>query len=107
MGSRIEMNAVLKLTTEAGMPEHPVVGERYQFRLRGKRIFQFAPIWVTLVHSIDDKWKVIGQAHVVKQTIDAEQHITTGEFVVTRLFPEEFSRLASRYEVPDGESYYE
>ena len=107
MGSRIEINAILKLTTEAGMPDNPVIGQRYTFTLDGERVYQFSPTWVTLVHNIGGKWKHIGWAHVVRQTIDAEKHITTGECVVIRLFTEEFSKLASYYESPDGMSYYE
>lgn len=106
MGSHVEINAILKLTNEDGMPENPEIGGRYSFTLKGERLFQFAPIWVTLVHNIGGKWKHLGWAHVVKQTIDAENHITSGEFVIVRLFSEEFSKLASIYESPDNQSYY-
>lgn len=106
MGSKVEMNAILKLTTEAGMPSNIEMGGRYSFKLQGERIYQFSPTWVTLVHEINGKWKFVGQAHVVKQTIDAEAHCTTGEFVVTRLFDEEFAKAASIFESPDGKSYY-
>lgn len=107
MGSTIKMNAILKLTSEAGMPETLIVGSRHHFQLKGERIFQFHPVWVTLVHEIDGKWKFVGQAHVVKQTIDAEQHITVGEFVVTRVFSDEVARVISVYESPDNESFYQ
>ena len=107
MGSMIEMNAILKLTTEAGMPSSPEVGKRYEFRLEGERVFQFPPVWVTLVHEISGKWRFVGWADVVKQTIDAENHTTSGEFIITRVFPEEFTRLASFYESPSGKSFYD
>lgn len=106
MGSIVKMNAILKLTTEAGMPKELKLGERYQFRLAGERIFQFHPVWVTLVHEINGKWKFVGQAHIMKQTIDSEEHTTTGEFLVTRIFPEDAAEIISIYEAPDEESYY-
>ncbi len=106
MGSMVKMNAILKLTTEAGMPASLVVGTRHKFFLKGERIFQFHPVWVTLVHEIAGRWKFVGQAHVMKQTIDSEFHITTGEFIVTRVFPDEIAKIISDYEAPDGESYF-
>lgn len=106
MGSIIKMNAILKITFEAGMPRQLEVGKKYQFRLKGERVFQFYPTWVTLVHEIDNKWKYVGQAQITKQTIDAENHITSGEYLVTRVFPEDFVRMASFYESPEGESFF-
>lgn len=107
MGSKIVINSILKLTYEKGMPKNPVVGGRYNFKLLGERIYQFSPILVTLVHEIDEKWKFIGQATILRQTIDAEAHLTTGEYQIVRLFPEEVARLISIYEAPEGESYFD
>ena len=107
MGSIIKINHILRLTSETGMPASPVEQGRYTFTLPGERLFQFAPTKVTLVHDVGGKWRVIGQAQVMKQTLDAEAHMTSGEFVIVRLFPEQFVQLASYYEAPDGESYYQ
>ena len=106
MGSIIKHNAVLKLTHEEGMPHQLSVGEQHHFRLNGMRIFQLFPNALTLVHEIDEKWKLVGQAQIMQQTIDAENKITTGVFVITRVFDEEYSRLASINEAPSGKSYY-
>ena len=43
----------------------------------------------------------------MKQTINFEQHLTTGEFVITRVFTNESLRIISAYEAPDDKSYYE
>ncbi len=107
MGSVVKINHILRLTSETGMPDSPVEQGRYTFKLPGERLFQFAPTKVTLVHDVEGKWRVVGQAQVMKQTLDAEAHMTSGEFVIVRLFPEKFVELASYYEAPDGESYYQ
>lgn len=107
MGSNIELNAILKLTSEDGMPDVLEIGSKHQFKMTGERLFQFYPNSVTLIHEINAKWKFVGQARVMKQTIDAEQHITTGEFIVTRVFTNESARIISAYEAPDGKSFYE
>lgn len=107
MGTLIKHNAVLKLTYEEGMPLELVEGQRYQFELNGLRIFQLYPSSLSLVHEIDERWKFVGQAQITQQTIDAERQITTGTFVVMRLFDEDFSRLSSIYEAPEGKSFYE
>lgn len=106
MGSIIKHNAVLKLTYTQGMPKQPQLGEEYSFTLKGLRIFQLYPSALTLVHELDGKWKYIGLAQINCQTIDAKTETTTGIFVIIRLFDQEFSKLASINEAPEGKSYY-
>lgn len=107
MGTVIKHNAILKLTHDEGMPYQLNVGERYYFRLDGLRIFQLYPTLITLVHEINEKWKYAGLVQIMQQTIDAESNFTTGEFVISRIFDEEFSRAASLNEAPAEKSYYE
>jgi hypothetical protein len=106
MGSKIVINSILKLTYENGMPKSLVKGEKHKFQLSGERLFQFAPTLVMLVHEIDAKWKFIGQVFITKQTIDVENHLTTGEYKIIKLFSEEVSRIITLQEAPEGESYY-
>jgi hypothetical protein len=107
VGTAIKHNAILKLTHDEGMPYQLNVGERCYFKLDGLRIFQLYPTLITLVHEIDEKWKYAGLVQIMEQTIDAENNFTTGEFVISRVFDEEFSRAASLNEAPSGKSYYE
>jgi len=43
MGSSIEMNAILKLTSETGMPDVLEIGSIHHFKVSGERVFQFHP----------------------------------------------------------------
>lgn len=106
MGTMFKHNAVLKLTHEAGMPEQLNVRERHHFKLDGVRVFPLYPGEVPLVHEINGKWKYVALARVMQQTIDAENDFTSGVFEVSRIFDEEYSRLASINEAPLGASYY-
>jgi hypothetical protein len=106
MGTVIEFNDTLKLSSENGMPDAPQLGEEYQFKMPEIRIFHLAPVRVFLVHEIGGRWKYIGHAVVVTQTIHAEKHTTSGVFRVTKLYDDEYARKASQQEAPGGKSYY-
>jgi hypothetical protein len=106
MGTTFKHNAVLKLTHEEGMPERLQVDERYHFKLDGIRVFPLYPGEATLVHEINEKWRYAGLVRITQQTIDAENKFTSGVFEVSRIFDEEYSRLASINESPLGKSYY-
>jgi len=90
MGSYIELNDTLQLTTEQGFPieltlekhlQHPFTANDFDgkiFSFQNKpnaRLFHLAPTRVFLVHNIDGKWLYWGHAHIIEQTIDAKQKL--------------------------------
>lgn len=107
MGSRIELNGVLKLTDMAGMPQTPKLGVKYAFKLAGERLFLFSPILIELAREINGNWIIIGQARVIQQTLDTESHETSGIFIIDRLFPDKISKEITYYMSPEGKSYYD
>lgn len=80
MGQPVEMNTVLKLSVEQGLPEDPVVGESYLFRKSGPRIY---PIGVP-VELIGDDWQTLGKAVIDEFTINLDE--TRGKFRVVKRF---------------------
>lgn len=106
MGSTIRLNAVLKLPFENNLPNKFEVGEKIQFILDKERIFQFFPILIPLVIEINGKWKFVGQIHVMRQTIDAEFHTTSGEFIIRKVYSDDEARIISNCEAPKGKSFY-
>lgn len=85
MGSYLEINDTLQITTEQGFPARLLDRDRHVrkpiqvedlkdriFRFDGKsgaRIFQLDPVRVFLVHNIDGKWLAWGHVVIVEQTI--------------------------------------
>jgi hypothetical protein len=88
------------------MPKNPVIGEQYEFHLSEKRLFHLPPVRVFLVHQINGKWKYIGHALIIEQTINSRNNTTSGIFKITKIYEEEYARLASVNEAPQGKSYY-
>jgi hypothetical protein len=106
MGSLIEFNDTLKLKPENGMPTNPQIGETYRFHLKDERLYHRAPLRVFLVSEINEKWKFIGHAIVLEQTINSETHSTSGVFKITKLYDEEYARIVTINESPPGKSFY-
>ena len=83
MGSFIELNDTLQITTEQGFPkeltlEHHLqkpfiaegfAGRVFDFNKPDLRLFHPAPTRVFLVHNIDGKWLYWGHALILEQTI--------------------------------------
>lgn len=80
MGVPVEMNTVLKLSPEQGLPEDPVAGEAYAFRKSGPRIY---PLGVP-VELIGPDWKTRGKAVIDAFTVSLEE--TRGRFRVVQVF---------------------
>jgi len=106
VGTIVEINDTLKITSEQGMPETIVIGERYKFYLSDERLFNIPPVRVFLVHEINGLWKYIGHAFIVEQTINSDLKSTSGIFEVIHLYDQEYSRLASINESPPGKSFF-
>jgi hypothetical protein len=85
MGSILEINDTLQLTTEQGFPEdifslkrhrqHPIVIDEVKdlvFEFSGKprpRLFHLDPVRVYWFHNIDGKWLAWGHIVIIEQTI--------------------------------------
>jgi len=132
MGSAIEINDTLQITTDQGFPsellqrdshvQKPVTIEDLKdriFEFRGKfnaRIFQLAPVRVYWVHNINDKWLFWGKIAVIEQTIS--QRIvagqpwkegdwqTAGKYTVLELYDPAYQEEFTRRESPTGKSYF-
>lgn len=120
MGSYIELNDTLQLTTQQGFPaeldlqkhlQKPYSIEQFKDKIfsfhdkPGIRLFHTAPCRVFLVHNIDDKWLYWGHCLVIEQTIDANTKTTSGKFVITKIYNIEHQRSMSREEVDPGKEY--
>jgi hypothetical protein len=102
VGSHIELNDTLKLTREQGFPNEPVIGRTYDFEKPGKRLYHLKPVRVILVRDIDGRWDFVGHAQIGQLTIDADNDITRGTFVVTRIYPRDYAALCNINDAPDG-----
>lgn len=120
MGSFIEFNDTLQLTTEQGFPaeltlerhlKQPFRAEQFAGRVFAfhdkpdMRLFHTAPTRVFLVHNINGKWLYWGHCQVIEQTIHADTKTTSGKFVITKLYSPEHQRTMSTLEVSAGKEY--
>ena len=101
MGSFIEFNDTLQLTTEQGFPKELDLKKHFKKPFSEKdfkdKIFSFqdkpnmmiyhpAPVRVFLVHNINGKWLHWGKAHIIEQTIHAETQTTSGKFKIIQIY---------------------
>lgn len=122
MGSFIEFNDTLQITTEQGFPnelnlelhlEQPLTAEDFKgriFEFHNKpdmRLYHPAPIRVFLVHNIDGKWLHWGQAHIIEQTINAETRTTSGKFRITQIFEPVYMKMKNLVEVDESKRYWD
>lgn len=105
MGSFIEINDTLQITTDQGFPQELVLEEHikkpflsddfknktFEFKNKeGIRFFHTPPVRVFLVHNIEGKWLYWGHIYVINISYDYENKITSGKFKIVYLFnPEE------------------
>ena len=80
MGVPVEMNTVLKITPDQGLPENPQLDTVYAFAKDGTR---FYPIGVP-VELIGPDWKTVGKAVIDEFTVSTEA--TRGKFRIVKLF---------------------
>lgn len=120
MGSYIEFNDTLQLTTEQGFPaeldlqkhlQKPFTAEQFKDRVftfkdkQNIRLFHSAPTRVFLVHNIDGKWLYWGHCLIIEQTINAETKTTSGKFIITKIYDPKHQQSMSREEVDPGKEY--
>lgn len=120
MGSFIEINDTLQLTTEQGFPaeldlkkhlQKPFKAEQFKDRVfifqdkPNIRLFHSAPTRVFLVHNIDGRWLYWGHCLIIEQTINAETKTTSGKFKIIKIYDPSHQQIMSREEVDPGKEY--
>ncbi|MAH45765.1 hypothetical protein CMI37_08035 [Candidatus Pacearchaeota archaeon] len=105
MGSLIEMNDTLQISSEQGFPkeldyeQHKIKpftaddfeGKIFEFKDKPKvRIYQLPPVRNFLVQNINGKWLYWGLIHVIEVVHDNIKQTTSGKFKITYVYtPEE------------------
>ena len=109
MGSFIEANYTLQISTEQGFPEvldyekHKVKqftaedfkDKIFEFKDKPKvRIYQAPPVNNFLVHNIEGKWLYWGLIHVIEVVHDNIKQTTSGKFKIVYIYtPEEMRQI--------------
>ncbi len=132
MGSYVEINDTLQLTTDQGFPadlldlkkhrEAPIrledLADRiFEFRNKpSARIFQLDPVRVYYVHNIEGKWLFWGHAMIQTLTIekqldasgswDGKSWITSGTYRISDLYDPEYQESFTRREAPADRNYF-
>ncbi len=124
MGSRIELNDTLQITTRQGFPEkqlqlkkhrqHPYKtadfrGKVFEFRdKQGARVYHVPPTRNFLVHNINGKWLYWGKIEIIEQTIrgSAGNQTTSGKFRIIAIFDPAFQEQMTRLNSPEGQSSF-
>lgn len=132
MGTMIELNDTLQLTTDQGFPagifdygKHqvkPVVlddvkGKLFSFRDKpAARVYQLDPVRVYFVHNVDNKWLFWGHAliqtlEINKQlqgngTWDGKSWVTSGTYSIETVYDPEYQRLFTLAEAPEDRNYF-
>lgn len=123
MGSKLELNNILQVTTEQGFPPEldlarhrrtPLTaadfeGQVFAFHDKpGERFYQSAPLVCSLAHNIDGRWLFWGKIAVIEQTIHSgEQPTTSGRYRIVEIFPPGYQREFTLHEAPTGSSYFD
>lgn len=121
MGSFIELNDTLRITTEQGFPSELVLerhlkkpfsekdfeGRVFDFKKLGLRIYHPSPTRCFLVHSINGKWLYWGKILVLEQTMHAEEKATSGKFKIIKIYEPNYQKSVTLNESPEGTSFFE
>lgn len=108
MGSYIEINDTLQITTEEGFPaeldlrlheKQPLTAENFQgkiFEFKNKekiRVYHAPPVRTFLVHNINGKWLYWGLVHILEVVHDQVNNTTSGKFSIVYLYtPDEMKK---------------
>lgn len=132
MGTFIEINDTLQLTTEQGFPAHifdyalhsrnpiqlsAVRNQLFEFRDKpSARIFQLDPVRVYFVHNIDGKWLFWG--HVLIQSLsitkkialdgswNGKDWVTAGTYRVVDVYEPAYQKTFTLREAPFDRNYF-
>lgn len=111
MGSHIETNDTLQITSEQGFPEelnfeqhqkNPFTAEDFKgkvFKFRNKekiRIYHAPPVRVFLVHNINGKWLYWGLIHILEVVHDQVNNMTSGKFKIIYIYTPDEMRQAHK-----------
>lgn len=108
MGSHIETNDTLQITSGQGFPaelnfvrhkEKPFTAEDFEgkvFEFKNKekiRIYHAPPVRVFLVHNINGKWLYWGLVHILEVVHDQVNNMTSGKFKIIYIYtPDEMKQ---------------
>ena len=121
MGSFIELNDTLRITTEQGFPKELILEKHLKKSFTSKdfegRIFEFhdkpgirlyhpAPNRCFLVHDINGKWLYWGKVLMLEQTIHAETKTTSGKFKIIKIYDPAYQKQITINETEPGKSYF-
>ncbi len=119
MGTFIEFNDTLQLTTEQGFPKELILEQHrnkqftaeqfknkiFSFQKPNMRVYHPAPTRVFLAHNIDGKWLHWGKVHILEQTIHAETKATSGKFKIIQLYSPEFMKQKNKEDVDEDKQF--
>lgn len=126
MGSYVELNDTVQITSEQGFPKEildlekhkkkPITLEDvkdkvFEFKDKpGARVFHPSPNRCFLVHNIDGKWLYWGKIVMLEQTIKGETketQTTSGKYKIIQIYEPEYQEQITKHECPEGASYFE
>jgi hypothetical protein len=132
MGSMVEINDTLQLTTEQGFPSDLLDLKKHQknpvtladvkdkiFEFKDKpsaRIFQLDPVRVYYVHNIDGKWlfwgRVFIQSETIYKNVDAKGNwkegdwLTSGTYKIIDIYDPKYQKAFTLHEAPPDRNYF-
>lgn len=130
MGTKIEFNDTLVITTEQGFPsdvfdlekyvKNPVTIDSLQdklfhFQKDEARFFHLDPCRVFLVQNIAGKWlhwgQIVIQSQTVEKVFDAQgqwqnEWKTSGTFKIVKVHAPDYQKLVTVNESPAGKSFF-
>lgn len=132
MGSFIELNAILQITSEQGFPvdvldlkkhqQNPITAEDLKetlFSFHSKpnpRVYLFDPMSVLLVQNIDGKWLFWGKAQIQSQAINKKLDLegnwkegeweTYGTYTISDIYEPDYQRIYTIREAIPGKSFF-
>lgn len=109
MGSYIELNDTLQITTKQGFPKELDIrkhlrnpfkasdfkGKVFEFKNKPNvRIFHSPPVRVFFAHNINDKWLYWGLVEILEENLDLVKKKTSGKYRIIKIFtPEEMRKV--------------
>jgi hypothetical protein len=100
MGSYIEINDTLQLTSQQGFPDELILEKHLQkpftaidfkdriFEFTNKpdiRIFHIPPVRVFFAHNIEGKWLYWGAVEIIELTLDYVNKTTSGKYRIIKI----------------------
>ena len=126
MGSYVELNDTLQITTEQGFPSdlldlekhretpislNEVKDKVFEFHDKpGARIYHPSPTRCFLVHNIGGKWLYWGKVLLLEQTIKGESketQTTSGKYKIIQIYDLEYQEQFTKNECPEDLSYFD